>query len=177
MRHLIFALVLLAASGASAQPKFFVGTTAELHRIRAVADMIRHENGGGGGPGVYCLYFLGAWCAPMDASCFAPPYTGSCGSIPVFGGMMQAPISHAWGPLTGTATAGLPGPNDFFELEEAAVSQYIGQMRMIDGQEVAIPPMMTFEELPQPAQNAIVEHVCTGAAAEHCQAGVLYCCE
>lgn len=175
--------VAFCASGASAQNKFFVGTTTELKEIRAVADAIRYETGSPyasppSGPGVYCLGFWGQWyCSPMQASCWAPPYTGSCGSVAMFGGMIQVPIGHAWGPATGEFTAGLPGPLDFVELSPATIAAYEGQTRTIDGEEVTVPMGQTFEELPVPAQNAIIEHVCSGAAAERCQAGVLYCCD
>lgn len=183
MKNIILAvaLVLGIANSASAQNKFFVGTTTELKEIRAVADAIRYENGSPfavppSGPGVYCFGFRGQWyCAPMLASCWAPPYTGSCGAVPF--GHMQVEIGHAWGPHTGEFTAGLPGPLDFVELTPATIAAYEGQTRTIDGKQVTVPAGMTFEELPVPAQNAIIEHVCTGQAAEKCQAGVLYCCE
>jgi hypothetical protein len=175
--------IALGISSAHAQNKFFVGTTTELKEFRAVADAIRYENGSPyanppSGPGVYCLGFWGQWyCSPMQASCWAPPYTGSCGAVSMFGGAIQVPIGHAWGPHTGEFTAGLPGPLDFVEVSPAAIAAYEGQTRTIDGDEVTVPMGVTFDELPVPAQNAIVEHVCTGHAEARCQAGVLYCCE
>jgi hypothetical protein len=171
---LVLAVLLGVIRTAEAQEKkFFVGSTTELLEIRAVADNVRSDNLGG----QYCLGFLGWWCGTIDAACWAPPYTGSCGTVPIFWGLFSVQIGHVWGPATGDATAGGPGQFDFFELPEAPLATYIGQTRTIDGGQVTIPQMMTFAELPQAAQNAIIAHVCTGAAAEHCQAGVLYCCE
>lgn len=184
IKYIVAVLLLLSlADTAEAQNKFFVGTTTELKEIRAVADAIRYETGSPyanppSGPGVYCFGFLGQWyCSPMQASCWAPPYTGSCGDVSMFGGMIQVPIGHAWGTHTGEFTAGLPGPNDFVELAPSTIAAYEGQTRTIDGKEVTVPQGRTFEELPTPAQNAIIAHVCTGPAGEKCNAGVLYCCD
>lgn len=187
MKHFVLLATLLATlfygSSAEAQNKFFTGTTTELHRIRAVADVVRNETGSPyasppAGPGVYCLGFWGLWfCGDMLETCYEPPYTTSCGTVPMFGGVFQAAIGHAWGPATGLASAGLPGPNDFMEMSPGQIAAYEGQTRTINGSPVTVPQGVTFDELPVPAQNAIINHVCSGAAAERCQAGVLYCCD
>jgi len=183
IKHIALLLTLTFAAPAAAENKFFVGTTETLHKIRAVADIVRYEIGSPyanppSGPGVYCLGFGGTWyCGNMDPACYAPPYTTSCGTIPMFGGLFMVPIGHAWGPLTGNASAGLPGPFDFMELPESTIAAYEGMARTVDGDEVTIPAGLYFDELPLLAQLAIIEHVCTGAAAEKCTAGVIYCCE
>jgi hypothetical protein len=186
MKNIAFIVLIIALSAigsAQAESKFFTGTTEELHKIRAVADTIRNETGSPyasppSGPGVYCLGFWGTWwCGDMLEACYAPPYTTSCGTVPMFGGVFQVPIGHAWGPSTGAASAGLPGPLDYMEMSPGQIAAYEGQTRTVDGDEVTVPNGVTFDELPVPAQNAIISHVCTGQAAEKCQAGVIYCCE
>jgi hypothetical protein len=183
LKYIALILALAVAAPAAAENKFFVGTTTELHEYRAVADVVRYEIGSPyasppSGPGVYCLGFWGMWfCGDMLESCYEPPYTTSCGTVPMFGGAWQAPIGHAWGPATGGASAGLPGPLDYMELSESTIAAYEGQTREIDGEEITVPMGQTFEELPVPAQAAIITHVCTGQAAAKCAAGVLYCCE